>query len=314
MSIQRPKYSLMCAALLLLMPCGCSERQSPPPVSSSAVPPPIVWFSNWISQTYGKFSCCSFTQIPVTSVTDQVFFPDILLKRFAARSFFSAVFTNQNPYSSGPLLFYGAEFPSALHAYGIYSSSPSGIDQSAVRGGPSKRVGMTMVALKDSRVVWTGPVLNGTSPALYDYELPFTALCNALPGSQWILPPEVASLSIISPAPDCIEFTPENYMGLPFFNGALRARFYSTDGSVELFSLIPSPGETGYDQLRDFRDWLKLQGITAMVVLVDHEERLFVNQPGLDPLYLVARTNQLCGVKGMKSITDAQGLLARWQR
>jgi hypothetical protein len=168
------------------------------------------------------------------------------------------------------------------------------------------------VALKDLWVVWTLPALKDKRPILGDYELVFSGICRALPGSKWILPPGIRALGKMMPAPEEIEFQPENYMGLSFLNGAICARYRTASGAVELFGIVPQNRAEGMRQLKAFKQWLADQGITAVFVDKDDTVALYVNDSSMEPVYMIVDLHGLRGVRGLDDVADAQALLARW--
>jgi hypothetical protein len=261
---------------------------------------------------YGEYACSSFHQTRSEDFEEQHLFPGVLLQRYGVERIYISKWTNMSTRAAGLVTVYCARFPSDLHAYGVYSSIPRGVDQTALRGGPSKRLGRTLVALKDLWVVWTLPALKDKRPILGDYELVFSGTCRALPGSKWILPPDIRALGKMMPAPEEIEFQPENYMGLSFFNGAICARYRTASGSVELFGILPQNRAEGMRQLKAFKQWLADQGITAMFVDKDDTVALYVNDSSIEPVYMIVDSHGLRGVRGLDNVSDAQALLARW--
>lgn len=308
------RYSIFIYLALFLS--GCSQRDAGQDESTvmRSKPPggETSWITNLAGRLYGEYACSSFRQARPEDFEDQHLFPGVLLQRYGVERIYVSVWTNMSTQAAGPVTVYCARFPSDLHAYGVYSSIPRGVDQTALRGGPSKRLGRTLVALKDLWVVWTLPALKDKRPILGDYELVFSGICLALPGSKWILPQDVRTLGTIMPAPEEIEFRPENYLGLSFLNAAVCARYRTASGSVELFGILPQNRSEGVRQIKAFKQWLADQDITAVFVEKDDTMSLYVNDGGIEPIYMVADSHGLRGVRGLDNIPDAQALLARW--
>jgi hypothetical protein len=302
--------------IMLLSVAGCdwlsskqddskTQRSQPPAADAS-------WITHVSGRIFGEYGCDSFVTIKSDDLKEQHLFPGALMQRYSVEAVYISTWTNLADTVSGPLTVYCALFSGDLYAYGLYSSIPGGIDQTIMRGGPSKRLGRTFVAVKNRWVIWTVPAHKDSHPLISDYELVLTGICTAIPGKNWSLPEDIRVLGAMKPAPESIQFQPENYMGLSFLNSAICARYRTKTGPVELFGILPHTRSAGQRQILAFKRWIADQGITAVFIETDELVSLSIDDTSMEPVYMMVDSYGLRGVKGINSISDAQALLARW--
>ena len=285
-----------------------AEMKAEPPVKSAT---DKTGLANWPAQVSGPFVCMNITPVGVANLSSSQPFSAYQVERYRVAPLYCSVWTNVDERASKQLTFYIARTPSPLYAYGLYESLPGGIDQTALRGGPSKRVGGSVFVMKGRWVAWTQPVSGDARPHTVDYESPFAALCACLPG-KWSAPACVSTLYKMAPPPRKIVFVPDHFMGLDIFDPTVVVLFPGRHGEVKMFKTIPGTLTRGRAQLEEYRAWLDRRGVTGIYVKNEGTESLYVSDKKVGPLYLTVGSSGLRGVKGMASISEARTLIARW--
>ncbi len=294
---------------LLGLLCACG-RQVPP----AAPPAPAHTWQGVLAAVApsGGYALLSVEELPVPTLPPSQLFVSDMLENYGAVRLHVAAWTSTTDRAAAALPVYVAEMPSPLHAYGLYNAAPAGADQTALRGGPAKRVSGTLVGMKGSCVFWTRSD-SRSGPTWVAGERLFSCVCRALPG-EWAPPAEVCSLGRMVPAPESIEFVKDNYLGAGVFGAALVARFSANGRPTEAFVLAPATHRAGDALLRGFRAWLANNGITGVQVEQGGTSTLFVRDAKIGELYLALDTHGLRGVHGAADVTTAKTLLEEWQQ
>lgn len=232
-----------------------------------------------------------------------------LLQAFGAERVMQVRWTNGLDRATPALEFYLVEMPSGWHAYGVYANVPGGVDQSGLRGGPSKRVSGTVLIMKERWLAWDKPV---SEKGQVGREGLRVALCRLLPG-VWALPAEVRRLAMMEPAPTKIEFVPRDALGLGIFGAALVARFDGPQGKVEMFVTYPREFAQASMEFEMLRLWLRRHDVIGVQVEHEASTDLFVPDERVGYLLVTLSSNELRGVRGIRTVAEAQALLARWE-
>lgn len=267
------------------------------------------WLEEWTGRTASGYACAEVVLEALTRVPEVIPALRELLHVYGAERVVRVRWTNGLDRATPWLEFYVVEMPSAWHAYGVYEHVPGGVDQSVLRGGPSKRVGGTVLIMKERWLAWDKPV--GEEGRIGREGLRVT-LSWLLPG-VWALPEEVRRLAIMEPAPTKIEFVPRDALGLGIFGAALVARFEGPEGHVEMFTTYPRDFANASMEFEMVRMWLR--GHEVIGVQVEHEAStdLFVPDERVGYVFVTLSSNGLRGVRGVRTVADAQALLARWE-
>jgi hypothetical protein len=286
---------------------GC-ERPAPAPGQVSAPAP--AWLAAWQTNAAPQFACERIQIDSAPDFPDSMMFPAATLRRFGAIQLVRTRWRDVVHDDSTPLTFCCASMPSDLHAFGLYQSTEEGVDQSALRGGPSKRLADALVIFKGRWVAWTEPE-NGLGAPLVAHEELFGKLCAALPGTRWHLPAAVAALTALDPVPVTIDFMPDGFLRSTAIGPVVTAVFRTDDGRAELFHAVPATRVHGAACFTDLSEKLAAAGVTAATVDAPDGTCLFAPSSPDGPLYVVLSDKGLCGVRGMR-LDDARALVARW--
>jgi hypothetical protein len=293
---------------LILAACG---RQAPP---AAPPPPPVLTWQDTLAAAApsGLYVVLSIEQLPINSLPPSQLVAAAMLQTYGAARLYVAAWTCGTDRAAAALRVYMADMPSPLHAYGLYSEVPAGADQTALRGGPSKRVQGTLVGMKGSFVFWIQSNPRDGATWLESERL-FSCVAKNLPGA-WALPAEVCSLGRMVPPPASIALVKENYLGVSVLGPALVARFADGDRATEVFALAPPTITTGEERLQEFRAWLADNGITGVQVEQGGTAALFVRDARLGALYLALDGHGLRGVHGAPTVAAARSILDQWRQ
>lgn len=228
-----------------------------------------------------------------------------LARVFGADAVIRAEWTNV---AGGKMCFWLVKMPSAWHAYGMYESAGGRDDESAVRGGPSKRVGRGVMVMRGRWVAWDD---GGEEVTAGEREVVRRALYGRIPG-VWQLPRVVRALLLMEPRPARVQFQPQDTFEMDALDAAMVAQFVSGVRTAELFVCKlgkQAPATWAYGKVRR---WLQRNELLGVEVRDGERYEFFVPDRSTGYLYMVCESNRLYGVRGVESVGDARALLARW--
>ena len=118
---------------------------------------------------------------------------------------------------------------------------------------------------------------------------------------------------MLEPEPARITFAPRDALGLGIFGAALVAEFDAPHGTVELFITYPREFAQASLEFEMLRTWLRRRAISGVQIEHGATVDLFVPDERVGYLFVTLSSNELRGVRGMRTVADARTLLARWE-